>query len=767
MADNSQFNTGDRNRDGRDDDIDRRLGNENESASYSRRYDPRSEQEFSNLPEPQNIIQERFAADRLAQLRKERKTLHDAQKGVHFFPDVGKFIIPRENTWAAHSELVLDNEMRLHFNPDKYFFDKIIADKLKIPALTDKKHPDFDKYRGLRTNLEVLRNDIIGQYLDDGGFDKGDEVYLRPIMGIATVIAQSLANDVWWKRPFVNYMSVDVANVEAVGAAEMYKYLLREQDSSQAFRLLKSGVRDVLDLPDKNWGLLPLEETPFSPGALSAPPPKPVITQPPAPLETAQHRAMESMALITIANNQTKQVDGLTEADKKISVDDGRTILRWLRNLQGQDMDVQDFLSNGTPPEQQAKAEALTTLVKLYAGQMHAHPGQQAYPEVKDGSDAAGGMAMMLGEYAMTMLPENHPAHETLATAIDSMPQAHFTRSSQSVGQLLDHMERGMAKLTGRQLGERTSLDRMVDAAERMHQNAKQLHSVDTLTTPKREESVELGREILRKLRGMSFADKPIEEMMSAGNADDKAAMAEKLEEIVEIYKNLLADALVANPSLADDARIKAANDAVGGATHGIKLMASKDIPNSMAQSQQISADVTQMPEEWKNLSGRTVDRLLDTMEGGLEAAVESMEQQEQEQAKDSELAQDAIESSMLQGDNSRRKRRRKRTQKSGMTKAQKTNRDISADDMSAGQGRFAQDRKEEKQSAYMGLNSHDMAAIKSLGDALRGAGNEAKSLPVAEMSAGASVSPDDKTAAERAVDAIRAARRNNNNRGT
>lgn len=767
----------DRNRDGIDDDIDRRPGNENDSPSYARRYDPRSEQEFTNLPEPQNLLQERDEAARFAERNRARAAMLAAQKDVHFFPDVGKFIIPPENTWAAHVDLVQNNDMRLQFNPDKYFFDKIIADKLNIPALTDRKHPDFAKYKGLRTNLEVLRNDIIGQYLDDGGFDKGDEAYVPLIKGIAETLGTALANDVWWKRPFVNYFSKDVANVEAVGASEMYKFLLKMQYKPSVFDAIfgsiRDGLRQLAGLPTTNWGLLELERSPFSPEALSAPPPKVerMISASEAEVTpaAAEHRAMESLALITKTNSMTKPVASLTEADKLNSVEDGRTILRWLRNLQGMDMDVQDFLSAGTPPEQMAKAEALGNLVKVYTAQMQQHPQLRNELDVKNGSDSAGGAAMMIAEHAMTFLPQNSPAYALLASAVDSMPEAHFERSHQSVARLLDHMELGLTKLSGKNISERTAVDRLLEASERINQHAKQLRSVDSLAEPKREESVELGREILRKLRMMITSDKPISEMIDSGKPEEKAAMAEKLDELVEIYHNLLSDAVRVNPGLANDPRIKAANDAVGGMTHGIKLMAAIEIPNNAAQTQQIGADITQDPAEWKNLEGRAVDRLLDSMEGGLEAAVDSLEQQEQQDQKDAELAQEAIDSSLNTTDNSRRKRRRRRNQKSGLSgkASDKKMREIMADDAAAGQGRH-QDRKEkqeDRQSAYMGLREGDIAAIKSLGNALRGAGNEAKGLAAPDL--GSNVAPNDKTAAERAIENITSSRRNPNRRST
>ena len=773
--DRSSRSSSDRNRDGIDDDIDRRPGNERMSAGLARREDPRSEQEYSNELSPQNRLQAQAAQDSAARRAKSaREAMKAAQQDVHFFPDVGKFIIPAENTWAAHAQLVLDNDYNLHFNPDKYSFDKIIADKLKIPALTDRTHPDFAKYRGLRTNLEVLRNDIIGMYVDDGRYDKEDVVYVPIINSIAEVLGNALANDVPLKRPFVNFFSKDVANVEAVGAAEMYKFLLRTQDKPSAigkfFAGFTKGLRELLGMPNKNWGLLPLERTPFSPAALSAPPPhmEDVIAtqeQPVAP-DAAEHLAVQALALISKTNNQTKPVDRISGEDKAMAVEDGRTILRWLRNLQGIDQDVQDFLSAGTPAEQIAKAEGLSQLVAMYASNMQHNAHLHNLPNVKNGGDAAGGAAMMIAEHAMSLLPDDSPAKALLANAIDSMPETHFERSHQSVEQLLSHMENGLATLAGKPVSERSALDRLLEASDRINKHAKQLRSIETLDAPKREESVELGREILRKLRGMLGTNQPIEDMVSTGRPEEKADLAEQIAELAEIYKNLLAEVLTINPGLADDPRIKAANDAVGSASHGIKLMATKEIPTNAAQNKQIGADLTRDPAEWKGLEGRTMDRLMDSVEGGIEAAASELAEQQQEQQRDEDVAQEAIEASLAQGDNARRKRRRRRQQKSGLggKSAEKKRLDFTADDYAKGEGIHANSKREKN---ALNLNANDMAAIKSLGSALRGAGNEAKTLPAAEVKAGDAIKADDKSAAERAIENALQSRRNRNNRGT
>ncbi len=809
-ADNFRSSS-DRNRDGIDDDIDRRPGNERESASYSRIYDPASTQEYSNLLEPSNEIQKRSAEQRRAANNKKMlSAMKAAQSDVHFFPDIGRFIIPAENTWAAHSELVLDNKTDLAFNTDKFAFDRIIANKLNIPALVDRNHPDFAKYRGLRTNLEVLRNDIIGQYLDDGSFDRGDEYYVPIINSIAEVLGNALANDVWWKRPFVNYFSQNVANVEAVGAAEMYKFLLRQQDNPNSLQFLKpfiKGMRELAGIPDKNWGILPLSRTPFSPEALSAPPPgfnkSFADNNSGNSIENAnninnannvnnannQQEVISPEASLAIVANSSKLIDvvnrfnmpmqavnELSEEDKAISVEDGRTILRWLRNMQGTDKDVQDFISAGSPQEQEAKTTALSKLIKLYAILLDKQPFMQNVPEVQEGSAAAGGAAMMIAEYAITVLKDNESAKALLASAIDSQPEAHFERSHQSIDRIIEHIEKGLSHLAGKPLGERTAAERILEASARVSKHAYELrnskNSVDSMTTPRREESVELGREILRKLRNMTFSDKPITEVVDTGRPDDQANLAERIAEAVEIYRNVLAQAVAVDPSLINDQRIKEANDATGAAAHSLKLMAAKEIPNNIAQTQQISADVTQMPQEWKSLNDRAVDRLVKTMEGGLEAAVDSINQQEQDQQREEEMAQEAIDTALLNSDNARRKKRKRRSQRSGLggKKQEKINRDIMADDRAAGQGRFRDDDEQKKPKGSgelknaLNLNEKDLEKIKSIGNKLQGIGNSAKALPTTNATNSLQIMPDDKTAAERAVEQALQSRRNNRN---
>lgn len=263
--------TNDHNRDGIDDDFDRQPGNSSDSREYARRYDYGSQNEYSVLPERSQQLRD-AEADRRAQNSGE--ALLSAQSRVQFFPQLGKFIIPRENTWAAHARLVKEERTDLHFDPSKYpYFDAIIAQQSGIEGLYNPAHKDYKKYEALRTNLEVMRNDLFGFYLKDGTFDPGDEQYLPNIIGVAQAIGEALHNDRWYLRPFTQSISVDVANVEGVGAAEMYKYLLGRQENYGGFSLLMANIKSQLGIESRDWGLPPIEHTPFSAANMCKPAP--------------------------------------------------------------------------------------------------------------------------------------------------------------------------------------------------------------------------------------------------------------------------------------------------------------------------------------------------------------------------------------------------------------------------------------------------------------------------------------------------------------
>lgn len=772
-------------------DNDGRPGNSGESESYSRIYDPFGIGETSNTLETQNRIQAERLGNLLAQRRKAaRDALRAAQDDVHFFPGVGKFIIPEDTTWAAHAKIVHDNNSQLFFNPDRYvYFDKIIADRLKLPALYDKEHKDYKKYEGLRTNLEVLRNDIIGQYLDDGEFDKGDEIYVGKITAVATAIGELLANGRSWKRPFTKHIDMDVANVEAIGAAEIYKLLLEEQDKTQFGRVLRDGFRDFAGLNDKNWGLLPLHKTPFSPEALAEPLP-PVEQM--IPLATAQANA-EDAALkareaalkereLDLAHSlgstddlarierskRAEKVESLPYPTKVTSTEEGRTILRWLRNLQATDRDTEEWLGMGTAPEQHAKADSLSQLVDCYYDQMaiayRQHPERMDSDAIAEGRDAAGAITLALAEHCLKQLPPESDAYNQLEAAIDSMPDQYFAQSHQSLARLIGHIENGLSDMTKTPQHTRSTEERMYEAATRLNQHARQLQSVDTLETPKREESVELGREILRKLKKMLSSDKPFDEGIDSGRPEDKVRIAERFEELAELYKNLLATVAISNPAILRSKKIEEANDAVGSFSHAVSLLAAKEMPGSAAAAQQISADAAAMPNKWKGMDSRTMERLIKHVEAAIEQLGQEQHAKDSQRQKEEEQSQEMMQANANMMHGTSRRRRKRHASGIGGKKALKVQQELAADDMAAGQGRFRDDRKEAAQSAYMGLSAMDIAAIRDLGNSLRSAGDQGMSMAAAQnVTVEQTITPDGQSTAERTIEQITKQKRSGN----
>lgn len=746
-------------------DFDAQPGRTGESRQYANIYDRRSEQEYTNrLPVS---VQIRYAAQE-QQLAAEERAVHEAlleaQSRVHMFPAVGKFIIPEENTWAAHSELVKNPSQSLGFNPEKFvYFDKIIADRLGMPELTDPNHPDYAKYEALRTNLAVMRNDTIGMYVDDGSFDPGDEIHVPKIAGIAVAIAEGLKNDKRWKRPFVRALSMDVANVEGVGAREIYKYLLSIQ-TKPAGRLegVRQRVNALLDIPDRNWGIDPIENTPYSNANLAAPPPKAKVSY--TAEELASACAAENNQLIELSETTSRKaynlrsVETLEPPTRESSIEEARKILRWLRNLQFGDHEVEEWVGHGAPVEQVTKAQALSRLAEIYSDQLYkasrTNPSILEHFAVTDASNAVGAMALGLTLHSVNVLPEGHPGIERLDNMLDAVPEACACRESQSVNRLLESLEIGLQHVSGLPVADKSPSERLVEFSGRLRHNAIHLRSVDYLDPPAREESIELAREILRRLKNLRISDKPVEELVTQGTPEEKAQFAQKIDEMVDMYKNLIAETSQAHPDILKDPLIKDANDAVGSFAYAISLMAAKEIPNSIAAAQQISADVTQMPEEWKDLHHRTVGRLVQSMEGGLEQAAQDLAMQQQEQQQDEEVTQESVENNLLQTDQLRRRRRKRRKTAMGVSPSSAAKR-RSAQDLN---GDGVLDRLQ-----GLNLRGNDLIAVRQLGDNLRTISDQTKDLqpfsPAANVNGIATVandeqvSPDDRNFAVRERD--------------
>jgi hypothetical protein len=618
---------------------------------------------------------------------------------VHKHKNTGVFIYPEEDTWAAHAKWVKMPELMIGFDPAEYqYFDGKIAEKLGIEALSDPKHADYAKYEGLRNNIAVLRNFVLTHYSRTGRFQHGSRKEIPRIEAIAENLGQALANDDALTRVLTNSTSLDVANIDGVGASEMYKYLLEHQAHPTASEHV-SGHFDKFKakftLTTKDWHLPELEDSPFSPAMLSAPPPGFKGMELPKPDENSstdtdnrqqdQHNKSEDEQAVELCEEAAKtantlySIDTLEEEPRETSIEEARKILRLLRNLEFSDQHLEEFLDHGTPATQLAKKEALVKLVDVFAQHyqqaVRKNPALKDDPILEQARDTTATIALEMAEHTRKQLvaksireqtDKEHQAQRDdvlsqrearLNKLIDSLASQSELRVPQSAERLMDTLEMGVQHIVGREL-DTPNTERLSKASTRSHNAAMQLRDRSKMSQPVRAESLTYAQQMLEELRRIAPTDKTLLQFAQTATLQQKIEFGKQVDELSEMYRNIMAEAMEYDPTLASNPLIKDANDSMGGFSSGVKLMASKEIPNSMAAAQQISADITQEPQHWKQLHDRTIDRLIKSAEGGLEKAITAVQQAEEEQAEE-KGAEQSIDGNAVMQDNLRRKRRR------------------------------------------------------------------------------------------------------------
>ncbi len=680
----------------------------------------------------------------------------------------GPFVSPSENTWAAHNQLIKRAKEDLGFDKDRYFyFDGIVAAKLGNPALTNPKHADFARYEAMRNNIAVLRNFVLMHYEESGLFKNGSFSQRARIESLAESLGQALANDKWGTRAFTKSTSVDVANIDGVGTMEMYKHLLDIQENPTARQPMIAQLKTFLALPDRDWKLPPLSASPFSPQALAAPPPgyvsKPLpkadtssdtyndsqertqaethtaeTAQSPRAVEQmeftspealAQHKDAldESIAIVEHAvqvANSLQHIDTLAEIPREESVEEARKILRFLRNMEFADHTMEEFLDQGTPSAIVGKKQAFSRLTDIFAA--HLRHAQTVNPTiastnsaVEQARDTICTMALELAEHTRRMLREGDEREERLNQLIDSIPHTADLRITQPVDHLLETYELGLEHASGRELAT-TTLERLLLSSERLEKHAILLKQPNE-NEEGREESIALARHVLNRMEQLPIGDRTLMEFIEHGTPKEQAAFAQQVEELVGIYRNIIIEATQNNGEVTLDPKLKEANDAIGGFAHAVKLMAAKEMPNSIASAQQIGAEASQEPSQWKDLSHHAVNRLIKSAEGGLEKAIGEIASDAEEQ--DEDLAAELIAESMTHLDNAKRKKKRKRESSSrsgkGAKKQKKKLLDITADDYALKQGRFAEDSKEMRKEGP-GVNFNASRASKDTAKQMR-----------------------------------------------
>lgn len=513
---------------GRHSDFDAQPGSSRNTPAYDRLYDPQGEREFTNLPENRHQIEEaRLYRTRNEAIRRQQAKAQEELNRIQFWPDVGRFVIPKENTFAAHLQLVKQGEaLDVQFDPRTYlYFDAVIAAHAKRSDLFNPDHKDYAKNAPLRDNIAVIRNDIMGIYMEDGSFDPGDEKYLLPLVEMASDIGDALKNERRIGGIIQPRLDTGILNVEGEGASYLYEYLESRQTSTSWLGNLWAMIKNILQQPMRQWELPPIALSAVSRDKLDIPAPED---------DLCAHCTKEQLA----------------------------------RRFHG-------------------------------------------------------------------MLKEN------------------------------------------------------------IQKGGRSKSAVDILTLMEKREAVEHGRTILDWLRNIEFSDKSLKEWMDTGTPMEKSAERAAIQDIIHSYYEVLEGLVLEQPQMLNDPKIREAADTIAVLEHSLQLMAKLEKPKSLADTMQISADITQQPERWDELSGQTVDRLMQTLKGGLEEAVEVIEQQEVDMEEEQEEMVDRHLEAIMHGNMlAMKKKKRKAAAKSG-AKQRKIDRDIKADDYVLKQGRFAVDGDE------------------------------------------------------------------------
>lgn len=449
------------------------------------------------------------------------------------------------------------------------------------------------------------------------------------------------------------------------------------------------------------------------------------------------------------------------------SIETARKTLRFLRNLHDISQDMEEWMYIGELPEQQTKADYLHNLISIYAGQVKiaqlSNPELLTHFTIDYANHAAGSIALSIALHTLENLPEGAPLTAPLEKKLEGVLPEWESRQSQSVEHLIDALESGLTHLTNKPMGDRSPVDRLLEVSANLQEAVRQLYTIEEMEAGAREESVELAREILRKLKNLSFSDKPIEESIDTGRPNEKLALSQRISEMVDMYKNLLFDAMRVNPEIINDPRVKGANDAAGWVSNGVALMAAKEIPSNATDIHQISVDMAEMKAAGKHSKGMAINHLMHKMEDGLEHAAEHLSHEKSDHNREHGEAEAHIMAEKLRRLRRRRQNKAARASGSGAHTAAK-------------RGNIARQHEHIKavlrddSKLSVGLNKMDIAAVRKAGNSLRMSNKQANDMislnakldknkailaPLAPVSVNSAITPDDRGFASRERDPL------------
>lgn len=507
-----------------DDDYDGRPGGRGMSPEYIRKYDPDLHLEQTNRLEQANEMELLAAEQEMAEAARRMEELREEASGrVQFWPQVGKFVIPTENTFAAHLQLV-ESERGVEFNPAKHLFDRILVASANRPDLFDPSHPQFLRYAALRKNLAVLRNDIEGIYMDDGDFGPGDEKYLPLLAGVAQETGEAIGNEGrLLPRLFGPHLNVDLLNMEGDGAAYAYRFLMKRQRTPGT--TLGSIVSDVLRMSgmrDREWGLPDIRETPFSEEGLGALPPPDVLCMTHGQMLQYCRNQHEPVAVAPAGDAReqaAEAVEAMGDATRTESIRHGIIILRWLKDLKFNDKSIKEVLEAGEPQDREELRGIVAHVVQLYEGLMSAmiarNPALAQSEKVQSAGHASKTLQHSISLLAALEKPVSLAQTQQISTDVTQQPDRWNELKDQTVDRLMQTLKGGLEDAFGAL--EQQQQDQERQNEEAVEQAAESLIASDLLRrkrkkVQKKKKSAQVNafnqRRSARDLNGDGVADR-------------------------------------------------------------------------------------------------------------------------------------------------------------------------------------------------------------------------------------------------------------------
>lgn len=162
-------------------------------------------------------------------------------------------------------------------------------------------------------------------------------------------------------------------------------------------------------------------------------------------------------------------------------------------------------------------------------------------------------------------------------------------------------------------------LDALAEQIDAIEQTAQSFQSIDSLQEPTRRESVEIAKEILRKLK-LALGQAQVGEGLNMDSTTDPFALLDALKGAVRVYEYHLHKVMQLDATIMENPAVAAANQAIGKfgfIAKSMVLHTAKRL-NDTRMVKVVKDQLMKMPKSWAPKPTERYSTLLNDLEGGL-----------------------------------------------------------------------------------------------------------------------------------------------------